>query len=331
MNTEKTRIVFMGTPQFAATILEKLLSFDGAEVVAVYTQPDRPAGRGKKMKASEVKELALSRGLPVHQPVNFTSVDEVAMLAAYEPDYLVVAAYGVILPQSVLDVPARMPLNVHASLLPKYRGAAPIQRAIMEGEVVTGVTIMRMEAGLDTGPMLMQQAMGIDINETASQLHDGLAEAGGELLLQCLGRLDSSRPGSVRQQIQDDSLSTYAVRLTKNDGAVDFSKTVAEVHAHIRGVTEWPGAHCLLERDGMEPVVIRVRPGIYPFSFPLEEGTPPGTIGGLREGALLVACADGWYAFTTLRPAGKKDMDGTGFYNGYIAKFDSAKFVIANN
>lgn len=322
MSTQKSRIVFMGTPQFAATILEKLLAFDGAEVVAVYTQPDRPAGRGKKLKASEVKVLALERGLPVHQPLNFTSVEEVQRLSAYDADFLVVAAYGVILPQSVLDVPRQMPINVHASLLPKYRGAAPIQRSIMEGEVVTGVTIMRMEAGLDSGPMLMQQAMGIDINETASQLHDELAEAGASLLIECLTRLPK---GGVRPIVQDDSLSSYAGRLVKEEGKVDFSRSVKEVHAHIRGVTEWPGAFASLEREGYEPVVVRLRPGVYPFSSPFEEGTAPGTIGGVSDNALLVACADGWYAFTCLRPAGKKDMDGAGFHNGYIAKFQGAR------
>lgn len=321
MRIQKSRVVFMGTPQFAATILDELLAFEAVEVVAVYTQPDRPAGRGKKLKASEVKELALEHDLPVHQPLNFVSSEEVARLSAYDADYLVVAAYGVILPQSVLDVPRQMPINVHASLLPKYRGAAPIQRSIMEGEVVTGVTIMRMEAGLDTGPMLMQQAMGIDINETASQLHDELAKAGAALLIECLTRLPK---GSVRQMAQDDRLSSYAGRLVKEEGKVVFSRPVKEVHAHIRGVTEWPGAFASLQREGQEPVVVRLRPGLYPFSAPFEEGTPPGTIGGVSDNALLVACADGWYAFTCLRPAGKKDMDGTGFHNGYIAKYNGA-------
>lgn len=324
MHIQKSRVVFMGTPQFAATILVELLAFEAVEVVAVYTQPDRPAGRGKKLKASEVKELALEHDLPVHQPLNFASPEEVARLSAYDVDYLVVAAYGVILPQSVLDVPKQMPINVHASLLPQYRGAAPIQRSIMDGQVVTGVTIMRMEAGLDTGPMLMQQAMGIDINETASQLHDELAEAGASLLLECLTRLPK---GSVRQMAQDDSLSSYAGRLVKEEGKIDFSRPVKEVHAHIRGVTEWPGAFASLQREGQEPVVVRLRPGLYPFSAPFEEGMAPGTIGGVSDNALLVACADGWYAFTCLRPAGKKDMDGTGFHNGYIAKYNDARLT----
>lgn len=384
----------MGTPQFAATILEALLAFDGAEVIAVYTQPDRPAGRGKKLKASEVKELAVQKNLPLHQPVNFAAAEDVATLAAYNPDYLVVAAYGIILPQSVLDIPSQMPINVHASLLPKYRGAAPIQRAIMEGEVVTGVTIMRMEAGLDTGPMLMQQAMGIDINETASQLHDELARAGGDLLIDCLARLANN---AVRQMPQNDALASYASRLTKQEGQVDFSRPVKEVHAHIRGVTEWPGAYAALERAGQESVIVRLSPGIYPFSPPFAENTaptealdahvglntiapsnssdspdscadsgsidsdcsatpdspvtsatfnfpdfpcllnvpdslnlpcspPPGSIGGVHDNALLVACADGWYAFTRLRPAGKKDMDGASFYNGYIANSSDGIF-----
>lgn len=323
MGTQPLRIVFMGTPQFAATILEKLVADDSVEVVAVYTQPDRPAGRGKKLKASEVKELALARGITVHQPVHFKDAADIATLTSYAPDFLVVAAYGIILPQAVLDIPLQMPINVHGSLLPKYRGAAPIQRAIMQGEVVTGVTIMRMEAGLDTGPMLMQQAMGIDINETASQLHDELSAAGADLLLETLQRLQQ---GKIRQLAQDDALSTYAARLTKQEGAVDFSQKCSAVHAHIRGVTEWPGAHATLEREGQEALTIGLRPGIYPFSAPFEAGTPPGTIGGVEDDRLLVACADGWYAFTLLRPAGKKNMDGKAFHNGYVAQHPAARF-----
>ncbi len=189
------RAVFMGTPAFAATILERLLPAEFVNIVAVYTQPDRPAGRGNSLCRPPVKELAEQRGIAVEQPQDFKKTPQgdaaVAALAAYAPDVLLVAAYGLILPQRVLDIPRRMPLNVHASLLPKYRGAAPIQRAIMQGEAVTGVTIMRMEAGLDTGPIPLQRAVGIGFNDTSAVMHEELAAEGADLLIMALQRLSA--------------------------------------------------------------------------------------------------------------------------------------------
>ena len=311
--------VFMGTPQFAATILQKILDSPLVTVKAVYTQPDRPAGRGNALKAPEVKTLALAHGLPVYQPVRFSEPGAVATLAAFRPDLLLVAAYGLILPQLVLDIPLLYPLNVHGSLLPRYRGAAPIQRSIMAGDTVTGVTIMKMEAGLDSGPMIMQQAMGIGINDTAGQLHGELAEAGADLLLESIRRISEGREQLIPQEADKASL---APKLTKEEGLVDFARTVQDVHAHIRGVTPWPGAQLVLKRAGQENLPVIVEPGPYPFRdlpLPRWDAGAPGSIAGLAGETLLVRCKDGYYALASLRPAGKKAMSGHSFYNGYLA------------
>ena len=330
------RAVFMGTPEFAADILQILLDSGCVDIAAVYTQPDRPAGRGKALKQSAVKVLAENRGLPVFQPEHFKSPAPVEALAALEPDLLLVAAYGLILPRAVLAIPRLLPINVHASLLPKYRGAAPIQRAIMEGEVVTGVTIMRMEEGLDTGPILMQQALGIGIHDTAADLHRELAEAGGELLVRALERLKEGRLASIPQ---DTARATHAPKLTKADGLLNFSRPVREVHAHIRAVTPWPGAYFYIHRHGTAsgPLLVHCLPGNYPF-----EGMEPepggefrndmlsGSISGVCANALLVRCADGYYAFTALQPSGKKMMDGRAFYNGYLTGFSDIAITPLN-
>lgn len=334
------RAVFMGTPAFAATILERLLSAPFIEVVAAYTQPDRPAGRGKKICPPPVKELAVRRHVAVEQPLHFKQNPEgdaaVATLTAYKPDVLLVAAYGLILPQRVLDIPTKMPINVHASLLPKYRGAAPIQRAIMHGETVTGITIMRMERGLDTGPILLQRAVGIDIQDNSARLHDELAVEGAELLVQALGRLAA---GTLSAIAQDDARASYAPKLSKEEGLLNFSQTAATLHAQIRGVTPWPGASLRLHRLGQPDIVVGVEPGPFPLPASMaqaaallqeqaaEDSGGPSSharILGLADNALLLSCKDGCYAFTALRPAGRATMDARAFYNGYLAGFPDA-------
>ena len=341
------RAVFMGTPGFAAAILQRVLEAGHVQVVAAYTQPDRPAGRGKALKAPEVKVLAEERGIPVHQPLNFKATADgdaaVATLAAYQPDVLIVAAYGLILPQRVLNIPRLMPINVHASLLPKYRGAAPIQRAIISGDAVTGITIMRMEAGLDTGPILMQRAVGIDLNDTSATLHDELAREGGELLILALERLSG---GALHAIPQDNARATHAAKLSKEEGSLDFTLSCRALHAHIRGITPWPGASMILHRKGQEDAVIQVAPGLFPLPVSMQEAAAvfaqqaggdretPGSgaaastshIIGVVEGALLISCADGCYAFTSLRPAGRKAMDGRAFFNGYLAGHEDIFF-----
>lgn len=329
------RVVFMGTPDFAARILERLVQAPFVDLSAVFSQPDRPAGRGKKTAAPPVKLLAQEHGLRVLQPLNFKPGPEgdaaFAALRAFEPDVLVVAAYGLILPQRVLDVPRLMPVNVHGSLLPKYRGAAPVQRAIMSGDAVTGVTIMRMEAGLDTGPILMQRAVGIDINDTSATLMRELAEEGADLLLLALERL---RAGALQAVAQDEARASHAPKLTKEEGLLDFSLPGKVLHARIRGLTPWPGPAMRLEREGKAPVTVMPEPGCFPLTASMREavgvadaGGAPGRIIGLADGALLVACGDGAYAFTRLKPAGGKSMDAAAFANGYLSGCRGARFT----
>lgn len=332
------RAVFMGTPAFAATILERLLPADVLTIVAVYTQPDRPAGRGKNVSSPPVKELALRHGIAVEQPENFKKTPQgdaaLAALAAYAPDVLLVAAYGLILPQRVLDIPTLMPINVHASLLPKYRGAAPIQRAIMNGDAVTGVTIMRMEAGLDTGPILLQRAVGIGLGDTSAALHEELASEGADLLLMALQRL---RAGVLHAIPQDDDRSTHAAKLRKEEGLLDFAWDARTLHAHIRGVTPWPGASMTLHRTGQPDLLVQVEAGVFPPTEGMkrteaEAGPQAATergrsrVLGLADGALLLSCGNGSYAFTSFRPAGRKRMDAAAFYNGYLAGAKDAYF-----
>ena len=251
----------MGTPELAAVVLRRLADWPGGEVLAVYTQPDRPAGRGQKLRPSPVKEAALELGLPVRQPENFRDAESVAELAALAPDVLAVAAYGLILPQAVLDIPRLAPLNVHTSLLPRYRGAAPIQRAIMENwqpGAESGVSIMRMEKGLDTGPVYAQRRIAL-AEQTAGSLHDALAALGAEALLEVISELCDGTAVAVPQ---DEGLASYAAKVFKEDGYVDWSLPLAAVHAQIRGVTPFPGARTLLQAGELtEPLLLQIWPG----------------------------------------------------------------------
>lgn len=303
----------MGTPDFAASILTQLITWDGIEITAVYTQPDRPAGRGMKVEMSAVKKLALENNLPVFQPENFKNQADIDSLAALAPDLLIVVAYGLILPQSILDIPSIAPLNVHASLLPRYRGAAPIQRAIMAGEQVSGISIMHMEAGLDTGPVYMQRALAIGIEDTAATLHDELANMGGRLLIDAIPRLAS---GTLQAIQQDNELASYAHKLSKDDGQVDFTKTAWEVHAQIRGVTPYPGAWFNIARKGSRTLRILVEPGhMGPV---METPYPSGTVIGLVGDSLAISCSDRLYLFPKLRPSTRHRMSASSFVNGYV-------------
>ncbi len=323
-------LVFMGTPDLAAAVLHRVLQWPGGRVVAAYCQPDRPAGRNLTMKEPPVKVLARERGIPVQQPLNFKSDEAVAVLRAYEPDYLLVAAYGLILPQRVLNIPRRFALNVHTSLLPKYRGAAPIQRAVMNNETETGVTIMQMDAGLDTGPVVLQKTVPITDRTTAGSLHDHLAEEGGELLQKALEGLEA---GSLTPVPQDPAKASYAPKLNKADGYVDFTRPAALVDAQIRGVSPWPGATTILEREGEGPLPVTIREG-NALSWNAENMPPlegPGNI--LDEpridGRVVVRCNSGsLYGIASIQPAGKKAMDAASFYNGYLKGRSGARFVM---
>ena len=306
----------MGTPDFAARILEHILSSEAAKVLAVYTQPDRPCGRGQNCRPSPVKLCALSHDLPVSQPQNFKNSTDVAQLAALKPDLLLVAAYGLILPQAVLDIPRVMPVNVHASLLPKYRGAAPIQRAILHGDSQTGVSIMRMETKMDTGPVLLAQSLPIGPNETTGELHDCLAELGANALDQALARLVA---GDLSVTTQDESQATYAPKIEKAEAQIDWNKPVTQVHNLIRAMSPKPGAYFHLPVPGQGVLRLTAQPGT-PESMPGDFA--PGRILGLISNCLAVACQDGRYLLPTLRPAGGKLMDARAFACGYLRDLD---------
>ncbi len=305
----------MGTPDFAAASLRHLLDWDGCDVVGVYCQPDRPCGRGQVCTPPPVKLLAMEHRLPVFQPLNFKQQPDVDQLAALAPDLLLVAAYGLILPNSVLDIPRLGAINVHASLLPEYRGAAPIHRAIVDGRHVTGITIMRMEAGLDTGDILLQRSRAIGINDTAQSLHDELADMGGRLLVEALEKMNQGRLVRIPQ---DHAKATYASKLSKEEGHIDWNQPVLTVHNRIRGLYPWPGSW--FDWDGMPGKTLRltVHPGV--IGEPLPEGVRPGEIHGVAGDSVLIACADRLYAVPTIKPAGSKPLGGREFYCGYLSR-----------
>ena len=319
----------MGTPDLAAVVLSHLLEWSGGRVVGVYCQPDRPSGRGMKHNAPPVKVLALEQGLPVFQPLNFNADAEVDTLRELEPDYLLVAAYGLLLPQRLLDIPTKMPLNVHTSLLPKYRGAAPIQRAIMNGESETGVTIMRMEAGLDTGPIILQESVRLAPNEDARGLHDLLAEIGGKTLISALDGLEA---GVLTCTPQMHENASYAPKLNKTEGRLDFSRPVREIYAQARGMTPWPGAFGTLVRDGEEDLSVTfldAKPAdVLPEARHMVERRPGDVLPFLVADSLAVLCGDGVYLIRTLRPAGRKVMDAAAFMNGYLKGCGIASFTL---
>lgn len=307
----------MGTPDFAAEVLRHVAGWKGGEVVGVYTQPDRKSGRGQTLKPSPVKAYALEQGFDVYQPLNFKDDADVAQLADLRPDVLLVAAYGLILPQRVLDIPTHGALNVHASLLPKYRGAAPIQRSILNGEPATGVTIMQMEAGLDTGPMLLQRALGIAWDDTAETIHDQLADMGGRMLAETLDMLVEGRITSIPQ---DDDRATYAAKLTKDEGHIDWNQPVDQIHNRIRAMHPWPGAYFMVDMgEGKKRLRLGLRPGTPGEERP--EDVAPGTIMGL-EGCdkLKIAAQDKVYLVSTVQPQGKRPMSADAFYCGYLSK-----------
>lgn len=316
------KIVFMGTPDFAAVSLKALLDWAPAHdsaIEAVYCQPDRPAGRGHKLRIGPVKALALAHDIPVRQPRTFKDEAAVAELAAFGADILAVAAYGLILTQAVLDLPPLGAVNVHGSLLPEWRGAAPIQRAVINGDIRTGVTIQKVALKLDSGPILLQRAVGIGFEQTAGELHDELAVLGGRLLTEALERLISGRALCLPQ---DDSRASYAAKLEKADGLLNFWESARRVHNRARGVTPWPGAQIVLTRRAAEGAALpalqillekgRVLPGEAPA------GVKPGTLLPLAGGVIPVVCASGLYGLERLKPSGGKSMDAAAFCNGYL-------------
>lgn len=331
------RIVYMGTPSFAAEILKKLHGYEHGEITAVYTQPDRLGGRGKnKLVEPETKILAKELGIPVFQPEKFRGNSEaVEQLKALNPDVLVVAAYGMLLPQEVLDIPKFGAYNVHGSLLPKYRGAAPVQRCLLNGDTITGVTIMRMEAGLDTGPVLLQQ--GIYINDTEENCHNSgtlltdIARSGAILLLEALELI---RQGDVTLIKQNEELATHSPKLTKQEAQICFTQSSVQVHNHVRCFSPNPGATAVLLLEGKEPVPCRIEAG-YPLErtdfIPDEtqKDLPCGSIAGIYKNYIAVKCADSFYGIRQIRLAGKPSMDAKAFQNGYLRNNAAARFQTA--
>lgn len=300
-------IVFAGTPEFAAVALKALLDAGPDcrfRVIAVYTQPDRPAGRGLHLAASAVKQLALARGLPVYQPASLKSPEAQAELAALQPDLMVVAAYGLILPQAVLDIPRRVAgygcLNIHASLLPRWRGAAPIHRAILAGDKRTGVAIMHMEAGLDTGPVLLETFTAIGPRETTGQLHDRLATLGAEAIVHVLTRL--SRGDPLAESAQSDIGVTYANKVTVEEAEVDWTATAVEIDRKIRAFNPSPGAWTTWRGQKLK---------LWAAELPSQQAvdsTAPGTVLACEGEHLLVACGSSIIAITEAQRAGGKRM-----------------------
>jgi methionyl-tRNA formyltransferase len=292
------RIVFMGTPDFSVPVLDALVA-DGHDIAAVYCQPPRPAGRGKKDRPTPVHARATELGLEVRHPVSLKGADQQAEFAALGADVAVVVAYGLILPQAVLDAPHHGCLNIHASLLPRWRGAAPIHRAIMAGDAETGVCIMQMEAGLDTGPVLMREATAIGSEETTAQLHDRLSDMGAALIVQALRRLPE-----LTADVQPEEGVTYAHKIDKAEARVDWTRPAAEVDRQIRGLSPFPGAWC--EMDGQRVKLLASR---------LTEGTGPA--GVVLDDSLRVACGDGAVELLRLQRAGKGAQDREVFLNGF--------------
>ncbi len=271
------RVAFAGTPEFAAVALRALLGA-GFDIPLVLTQPDRPAGRGQKLVAGPVKQVALAHGLPVHQPERLKDPATHVPLLEAAPDVLVVAAYGLILPQVVLDIPTHGCVNIHASLLPRWRGAAPIQRCLEAGDTETGVTIMRMEAGLDTGPMLLAESLKIGTTDTAATLHNRLAEQGGRLIVDALHRLHALIPAQ-----QPDEGVTYASKIDKSEAVIDWRRPAAEIERRIRAFDPFPG--CTTQVDG---TVIKL------WRAELADGHGrPGEILAVTPGGIIVACGEG--------------------------------------
>jgi len=297
------RVVFMGTPGFAVPVLEALAN--AHQVVGVVTQPDRPAGRGRRLTPSPVKEVALERGLLLYQPQSLRTPEAVAQLVAWDPDVIVVAAFGQILRQNVLDLPPHGCLNVHASLLPRWRGAAPAPAAILAGDEVSGVTIMRMDAGLDTGPILAQREESIRPDDTRATLEDRLAILGAELLVETL---PACLAGDLLPQPQPVGGVTYAGQLRKEDGRLDWSHAAVELNRRVRAFAPWPGAFTTWR--GRRLKVLRAVP------LPEWRGdASPGTVLAIVDG-LAVATGEGALRLEEVQLAGKRPMDVTTFLRG---------------
>ncbi|WP_282182338.1 methionyl-tRNA formyltransferase [Aliiroseovarius marinus] len=291
------RLVFMGSPDFSVPVLEALVEA-GHDIAAVYCQPPRPAGRGKKDRPGPVHARALELGLEVRHPVSLKGADEQQAFADLNVDAAVVVAYGLILPQAILDAPTHGCLNIHASLLPRWRGAAPIHRAIMAGDAETGICIMQMEAGLDTGPVLLREATPIGGEETTALLHDRLAAMGSRMIVDALARLDDLTP-----EVQAEDGVTYAAKIDKAEARVDWTKPAAEVDRLIRGLSPFPGAKCDMAGEQVKLLASRLADG---------NGAPGQVLDGLT-----IACGEGAVQILRAQRPGKRAMEAEDFLRGF--------------
>jgi methionyl-tRNA formyltransferase len=296
------RTIFMGTPEFACPTLQKLIDRN-ENILAVITQPDRPKGRGQKLMPPPVKELALANNITVHQPVKVRDPQFVEIIREMKPDVIVVVAFGQILPKSLLEIPPLGCINVHASLLPRYRGAAPLNWCLIDGEQETGVTTMLMDVGLDTGPMLLKRSTPIDQNEDISSLHDRMSVMGAELLGETLDGLVS---GLVVPEQQDDSLTCYASMLKKEHGLINWQRPALEIHNQVRGLAVWPCAYTYLNGEVLK--IYRTRVG--------QGSGAAGTVIPSARGVLEVACQTGSLIVEEMQLSGKKRLESASFLAG---------------
>ncbi|ACY86031.1 methionyl-tRNA formyltransferase [Edwardsiella piscicida] len=303
------RIIFAGTPDFAARHLEALLASDH-QIVGVFTQPDRPSGRGNKLTPSPVKALALQHDLPVFQPASLRPEENQRLVASLQADVMVVVAYGLILPQAVLDMPRLGCINVHGSLLPRWRGAAPIQRALWAGDSETGVTIMQMDVGLDTGDMLLKLSCPVTQDDTSATLYDKLAALGPQGLLTTLSQLADD---TAQAQKQDDALSTYAEKLSKEEARLDWSLSAEQLARCVRAFNPWPVSFFMLEEQSVK---------VWEATALSQHATAaPGTIVSADKQGIAVATAQGVLLLTQLQPAGKKSMTARDLLNSRKESF----------
>lgn len=296
------KLVFMGSPAFSVPVLEALVEA-GHDVVAVYCQPPRPAGRGKKDRPGPMHARALELGLTVRHPVSLKGTEEQAEFAGFGAEVAVVVAYGLILPQAILDAPTHGCLNIHASLLPRWRGAAPIHRAIMAGDAETGICIMQMEAGLDTGPVLLREATTIGAEETTLALHDRLAPMGARMIVKALAQLPDLTP-----EVQAEVGVTYAEKILKDEAKIDWSRSAVDIDRHIRGLSPFPGAKCQIADEQVKVLESRLAEG---------QGTPGQVLQASPETGLIIACGTGAIEVISAQRPGKRAMPASDLLRGF--------------